>query len=83
MSWIGKAPFQEIGMNEDKIELLKELARDGGYWSDANSFVLSISNRKLSSLSEKQRDWLYDISASLSVELDRRTAKELYSEDQG
>ncbi len=78
MNWVGDTPFKELGMDEDKLLLLKEFAEDSEYWKKASSFIHQIVGVKLSSLSDKQKNWLSDIVATLSVELNRRTAKELF-----
>ncbi len=70
--WVGATPFKEIGMNEEKMGLLKELAGDNDYWSSASRFIEQVSSRKLSSLTDRQRDWLSNIEASLSDELNKR-----------
>lgn len=78
--WIGKTPFEEIGMTEDKVSLMEELAEDNVYWSNALSFMRSIQTRKLSSLTNRQRNWLYDIDAALGVELNKRIAREAFED---
>lgn len=79
-SWLGGVPFQDQGMTQDMMILMQELAEDEEYWKTALSFVRGSSSRKWSSLSEKQQDWIFTIVASLEVELNKRTAKELYLE---
>lgn len=80
MTWLGNIPFKELGMTEQLMDLLKELAEDSDYWRGASSFVRQVADRKLSSLSDNQRDWLSNIIASLAVELNRRAAGEVYLE---
>ncbi len=79
--WVGSTPFQEIGMDDDKLELMKELAEDNNYWKGSLGFFRQVASRKLSSLTDKQRDWLYSIEASLSKELSKREGVEAFSED--
>lgn len=71
MTWIGDIPFKELGMDEDKMNLLTELAKDNDYWRKAFSFVDQVRDREYSSLSDKQQDWLSNIVASLGVELNK------------
>ena len=54
MTWIGQVPFEDIGMTEDKMILLKELAEDSDYWKKAHGFIRSILGRVPSSLSHNQ-----------------------------
>lgn len=79
-AWVGDTPFKGIGMTKDKMELLKELADDNEYWKSTLKFINQISSRKLSSLTDRQRDWLSNIIASLDVELDRQAPKEVFDE---
>jgi len=72
-SWTGSTPFQEIGINEEEMQLLEELAEDIDYWKSACSFVKSLRNRKFSSLTDKQRNWLDSIKSSLEDELDKQS----------
>lgn len=80
MGWPSGVPFEEIGMNEDKYTLLKELAKDNSYWESSLSFIEGIRGRNIEGLSDKQSDWLCGISAKLERELDKRVAKEVFSE---
>ena len=80
MSWVGDIPFKEIGMNEDKMQLLGELAEDNNYWRNALKFVKQVSSRKLYTLSNSQRGWLFDIDATLGVELNKRATKEVFDD---
>ena len=82
MSWIGspRVPFSEIGMTQEKLDLMKELAENNEYWRNASSFIRAVANRKLSSLSLRQRNWIYEIDASLGDELNKKIAKELFDE---
>jgi len=80
ISWAGDIPFKDQGMDEDKMSLFEELAEDNEYWKSALKFVKQVSSRKLSSLTDNQRGWLQDIIASLTVELNRKTAREVFEE---
>ncbi len=73
MTWIGQVPFEDIGMTEDKMILLKELAEDSDYWKKAHGFIRSILGRVPSSLSHNQRSWLTTIILGLDDELNRRS----------
>ncbi len=77
-TWVGATPFMEIGMTEDKMRLFEELAEDNDYWKSSLRFIRQMSSRKLSSLTEKQRDWLENIEASLGVELSKREGEEAF-----
>ena len=72
MTWVDQVPFEDIGMTEQKMDLLKQLAEDNDYWKRAYRFVQSSTNRKLSSLSDNQRKWLTTIILDLDDELDKR-----------
>lgn len=82
MSWIGieDVPFSDKGMTKEKMDLLKELAEDNSYWASALHFIQSIKSRKYASLTHKQQDWLFDICATLEVELNKRTAEDLFGD---
>jgi len=73
MAWIGQVPFEDIGMTEDKMALLAELAEDNKYWKRAHSFIRSIAGSVLSSLSYNQRQWLTTIVLGLDDELNKRS----------
>jgi len=73
MTWVGGTPFEDLGMTQEKMDLLKELAEDNEYWERSNMFIRSITNRKLSSLSINQRRWLGDIILALDDELVKRS----------
>lgn len=75
MTWIGQVPFEDIGMTEGTMDLLKELAEDSNYWNRAYQFVQSTTNRKLYSLSYSQRQWLTTIILDLNEELLGRSWK--------
>ena len=69
-------------LDEDKRLMLDNLAnsdtKDYGqreYWKTANFFIKQIWGRWLPSLSEKQRDWYYDIDARLNVVVWRHEAR--------
>lgn len=79
--WEGDTPFKEIGMTEDKMRLLEELAQDNNYWKNSLYFIRSVSSRKLHSLTLRQRNWLFDIDATLGVELNKRTAREVFDDN--
>jgi len=49
--------------------------KDTEYWRKANDFLLSINDRLLSSLTEKQVEWFYDIIESLNWEIDKREGR--------
>ncbi len=70
--WVGATPFQEIGMTKEKMQLLRELGPDSDYWKSALGFINQITSRKLSSLTNKQKNWLRNIEAGLSEELNKR-----------
>jgi len=82
MSWIGSAgvPFEDVGMTEEKYKLLEVLAKDDKYWRNAQSFLRQVEGVRISTLTLRQRNWIYDIEASLGVELNRRAAKEVFEE---
>jgi len=71
MSWIGsqEPAFSEIGMTQDKMDLLGELVQDSDYWKRAWLFVKAVASRKLSSLSSNQRKWLTEIILDLDREM--------------
>ncbi len=73
MVWIGQVPFEDIGMTEQKMDLLKELAEDSSYWKKAHDFVRSVVGRKPSSLTYNQRQWLDTIILGLDNELYKRS----------
>lgn len=74
MSWIGSPiiPFEDIGMTQEKWDLLESLSMQGGYWRRAFLFIRGATNRRLSSLSLRQRNWLTEIVYSLDIELERK-----------
>jgi hypothetical protein len=63
-----------VKLTDEQIKLLEELASDSDYWSNALDFIHQTLGRELSSLSDKQVDWYYQIIASLDVEFNRREA---------
>ncbi len=73
--WIGSSevPFSELGMTEEKFNLLKNLSGNSGYWMKAHAFVKAITYRKLSSLSDFQRRWLTTIIMDLETESYRKS----------
>lgn len=73
MTWIGQVPFEDIGMTEDKMSLMKELAGDNSYWKKAHDFIQSIAGSVPSSLSYNQRRWLSTIILGLDDELHKRS----------
>ncbi len=72
MTWVGQVPFEDAGMTDQKMDLLKELAENNDYWKRAYQFVRSSANRKLFSLSDNQRRWLTTIILDLDDELHKR-----------
>jgi len=74
MSWIGspEIPFTDIGMTQQKWDLLKELSGDGDYWFRAYYYLLAVRHRILSSLTSSQRGWITTIILSLDTEVERR-----------
>lgn len=77
LSWIGSngVPFEDLGVTEDKMNLLEELAEDNSYWKKAHDFLKSIVGRWPSSLTYNQRQWLTTIILDLDSELDKRSWK--------
>ncbi len=73
MAWIGQVPFENLGMTEDKMTLLAELAEDSNYWKKAHGFIRSITGRVPSSLGPNQRRWLTTIILDLDNELHKRS----------
>ena len=71
-TWEGSSPFQEIDISLEQMQLAEELARDNEYWQAACSFMKGLRNRKLSSLTDKQLNWLNNIRESLDKELDKQ-----------
>lgn len=65
-------------MNDDKWDLLSELAGGNEHWSRVLSFMKEVKDRELSSLTQRQVDWMCEISMGLQRELDRRDAKEVF-----
>ncbi len=76
--WLGGVSFADEGMTQAKMDVMEELAKDDEYWKTALSFIRSSSTRKMSTLSEKQKSWLYNIIDSLEVELDKKEAREAF-----
>ena len=81
--WVGEkdktsSALSWVGISEPHIALVAELAEDNEYWSRVFSFIKSIEHRRLDSLSNKQRQWLDDIAATLTVEVDRRMARKIF-----
>lgn len=74
MSWIGSPdiPFADIGMTQEKWDLLKSLSGQGGYWRRAYLFIKANTDRKLSSLTLRQRNWLTEIVIELEQELEEK-----------
>lgn len=66
MTWIGSTPHHDIGMTDEKYNLLKELALSKEYWHVILVTVDSTAHLQLSSLSNDQRARL----ASIIIELD-------------
>lgn len=82
-SWVGGVPLLSQGMTQELMTLMEELAEGSEYWKTALSFVRSMSNRKIGTLSAKQQDWIHNIIASLKVELDKREAERAFGEEFG
>lgn len=82
MTWIGspEVPFARLGMTQEMWALMRELGEDNEYWKSAYSFVSGVKHRKLDTLTDRQRAWLEEIIATLGVELNRRTAREVFEE---
>ena len=76
INWGGGVPFKEIGMTQEKMDLMKGLAETSEYWVTTNKFVNSVSSRKIESLTEKQQAWLHRISDSLDEELSKAEGRE-------
>jgi len=83
MTWCGSGnpPPGRVFMKDEKWELLAQLAEDSDYWSKAQDFMKQVHGRELSSMSNKQVDWYYNIDASLDRELSLKEAKEGWGED--
>ncbi len=75
MTRIGQVPFEDVGMTEGKMDLMKELAEDSSYWKRAHDFIQSIVGREPSSLTYSQRQWLNTIILGLDDELYKRSWK--------
>lgn len=75
MTWIGssRVPFSDIGMTQEKMDLLDGLAYEDDYWMKACLFVKAVTYRKLSSLSDHQRRWLTTIIMDLGDRLYKRS----------
>ncbi len=71
MNWVGspEVPFSEIGMTQEKLDLMKKLSMNNNYWLKCSTYVRAITNRKLSSLSSSQRSWITTIIMDLGNEL--------------
>lgn len=82
-SWLGDVPFTDKGMTQEKVDIMEELAEDNEYWKTALSFFRSVSTRKFSTLSDRQKDWLYNIVDSLEVELNRKEARKAFESESG
>jgi len=83
MTWAGSsdAPSGRVFLSDPKWDLLAELAEDSEYWSKAQDFMKQVHGRELSSMSNKQADWYYNIDAALGKELQLKEAKEVWGED--
>ncbi len=66
MTWIGSTPHRDIGMTDEKYNLLEELALSKEYWHVILVTVDSTAHLRLSSLSNDQRARL----TSIIIELD-------------
>jgi len=74
VTWHGGVPFKELGMDEEKYGLLKDLAEHSDYWKSALGFIDGVRGKNPSQLTQRQRNWLSQIIESLGEEL---TAMEL------
>lgn len=77
MTWHGSDKSQQgkVCLNDEKQTLLAELAEDSEYWSKAQDFFKQVEGFELSSLTDRQEDWYYIISATLDKEHNAREAK--------
>ena len=75
MSWVGssKVPFHELGMTQEKLDLMEGLATENSYWRRCNMYVKAITGRKLTSLTNSQRRWLTTIIMDLDNELYKKS----------
>ena len=71
MNWVGssKVSFHDIGMTQEKLNLMERLSVESGYWRRCSMYVKAITNRKLTSLTNSQRTWLTTIIMDLGNEL--------------
>lgn len=83
MTWGGNGSVQtgRVFMSDDKWDMLAQLAEDSDYWSKAQDFAKSVHGRELSSMSDKQVEWYYNIDAALGKQLQYKEAKEAWGED--
>jgi len=83
--WLGtpKAHIDKIALSEDQWNILIKLrdAGDSKYWEAAHDFVCSNNGRVLSSLSDKQLNWFYEIDAALDREVDRHEGRIAWGEE--
>lgn len=61
-------------LSEEDTTTLIELSSKGGYWGQVVQFL----STTVANPTPKQREWLETIIASLAVETNRRTARELF-----
>lgn len=85
-AWIGDEKENRepgaVRLTNEQMDMLGELADSGNeYWEKVQGFILRMKNRELSSLSDAQVDWYYNISASLNREIDLREARIAFGED--
>lgn len=84
VTWLGstKTPAGRATLSKKQWAILAKLAGDSEYWKTSQSFMRGINGHELSSLSEKQLDWYNTIEASLNVEIDRKTTREVFGSEQ-
>lgn len=76
--WVGtpKSRISIVALSDDQWKTLIRL-RDAGveYWITAHDFICSNNGRALSSLTNKQLNWFYEIDATLDREVDRHEGR--------
>ena len=82
MTWGGGGSVVtgKVSLSDDKWDLLAELAESDDYWSKAQEFMKQVHGRGLSSMSDKQVEWYYNIDAALGKQLQYNEAKEAWGE---
>lgn len=56
--------IKEMYKNID-LDLLSELAEDNDYWEKAEKFIVSVWDRDINTLSQKQVDWVDKIDSEI------------------